>query len=254
MFVRNGAVTPGPSRECDITFFVKGRPKSARQSRDSTVVARRVQSVTVLSSWVSRECRFPGLRSPPLKRPEDRQTKLDQIRHKKKWQNGCQKVAETGKGDLSYPPLNLTRRGGAYIGKTGSICRFSSALPASIWGNCSQILVSFLGFGVHTRRGVTMRLFVLLFLASGYRGTGNLYITAIIFPGISFGVNFGIALHSLYRKYFSAEIILLYITLSWPQPLSCTSFCFHYITLKFRKQINFAIHYIMVTLKLFSEF
>ena len=33
MFVRTGAVTPGPSRECDITFFVKGRPKSARQSR-----------------------------------------------------------------------------------------------------------------------------------------------------------------------------------------------------------------------------
>ena len=67
MFVRNGAVTPGPSRECDITFFVKGRPKSARQSRDSTVAARRVQSVTVPSSRVSRECRSPGLRSPPLK-------------------------------------------------------------------------------------------------------------------------------------------------------------------------------------------
>ena len=41
MFVRNGAVAPGPSRECDITFFVKRRPKSARQSRDSTVAARR---------------------------------------------------------------------------------------------------------------------------------------------------------------------------------------------------------------------
>ena len=67
MFVRNAAVTPGPSRECDITlkFFVKGRPKSARQSRDSTVAARRVQSVTVPSSWVSRECRSPGLRPPP---------------------------------------------------------------------------------------------------------------------------------------------------------------------------------------------
>ena len=50
MFVRDGAVTPGPSRECDITFFVKGRPKSARQSRDSAVAARRVQSVTVPSS------------------------------------------------------------------------------------------------------------------------------------------------------------------------------------------------------------
>ena len=67
MFVRNGAVTPGLSRECDITFFVKGRPKSVQQSRDSRVVARRVQSVTVPSSRVSRECRSPGLRSPPLK-------------------------------------------------------------------------------------------------------------------------------------------------------------------------------------------
>ena len=63
MFVRDGAVTPGPSRECDITFFVKGRPKSARQSRDSTVAARRVQSVTIPSS---RVCRSPGLRPPPL--------------------------------------------------------------------------------------------------------------------------------------------------------------------------------------------
>ena len=66
MFVRDGAVTPGPSRKCDITFFVKGRPKSARQLRDSTVAARSVQSVTVPSSRVSRERRSPGLRSPPL--------------------------------------------------------------------------------------------------------------------------------------------------------------------------------------------
>ena len=50
-----------------MTFFVKGRPKSARQSRDSTVAARRAQSVTVPSSRVSRECRSPGLKSPPLK-------------------------------------------------------------------------------------------------------------------------------------------------------------------------------------------
>ena len=49
-FVRNGAVTPGPSRECDITFFVKGPPKSGRQSRDSTAAARRVRSVTAPSS------------------------------------------------------------------------------------------------------------------------------------------------------------------------------------------------------------
>ena len=58
------------------------------------------------------------------------------------------------------------------------------------------------------------------------------------------------ALHSLYRKYLSAEIILLYVTLSWPPPLSCTSFfvltILHY---KFRKGITFAMHYIVVTLK-----
>ena len=36
MFVCNGAMTPGPSRECDITFLVKGRPKSAPQLRDIT--------------------------------------------------------------------------------------------------------------------------------------------------------------------------------------------------------------------------
>ena len=35
--------------------------------RDSTRAARRVQSVTVPSSRVSRECRSPGLRSPPFK-------------------------------------------------------------------------------------------------------------------------------------------------------------------------------------------
>ena len=67
MFACDGAVTPGPSCKCDITFFVKGRPKSARQSRDSTVAARSVQSVTVPSSRVSRECRSPGLRPPLLK-------------------------------------------------------------------------------------------------------------------------------------------------------------------------------------------
>ena len=65
MFIRNGAVTPGLSRECDITFFAKGRPKSARQSRDSTVAARRVQGVTVPSWRVSRECRSPALSPPP---------------------------------------------------------------------------------------------------------------------------------------------------------------------------------------------
>ena len=64
MFVRDGAVTRGPSRECDITFFVKGRPKSARQSRDSTVECR--AGCRASPSRVSRECRSPGLRSPPL--------------------------------------------------------------------------------------------------------------------------------------------------------------------------------------------
>ena len=66
MFVRDGAVTPGPSRECDITFFVKRRPKSARQSRDSTVAARRVQSVTVPSSRVVTRISFPRVKVPPL--------------------------------------------------------------------------------------------------------------------------------------------------------------------------------------------
>ena len=65
MFVRKGAVTPGPSRECDITFFVKGRLKSARLSRDSTVATRRAQSLTVPSSCETRKCCSPGLRSPP---------------------------------------------------------------------------------------------------------------------------------------------------------------------------------------------
>ena len=51
--------------------LTKRRPKSVRLSRDSTVTARRVESVTVPSSRVSRECRSPGLRSPPLlKMPE----------------------------------------------------------------------------------------------------------------------------------------------------------------------------------------
>ena len=50
MFARHGAVTPGPSRECDITFSVNGRPTSAQQLRNSAVAARRAQSVTVPSS------------------------------------------------------------------------------------------------------------------------------------------------------------------------------------------------------------
>ena len=70
MFVRKGAVTPGPSRECGITFFCKGRPKSVQQLRDSTVAARRAQNLTVPSSRVTRECRYPGLRSPSKKMPD----------------------------------------------------------------------------------------------------------------------------------------------------------------------------------------
>ena len=48
-----------------MTFFVNGRPKSAQQLRDSTVAACRAQSVTAPSSRATRECRSPGLRSPP---------------------------------------------------------------------------------------------------------------------------------------------------------------------------------------------
>ena len=66
MFVRDGAVTPGLPRECDITFFVTGRPKPEQQLRHSTVVARRVQSVTVPSSRLTRECRSPLKRGPTL--------------------------------------------------------------------------------------------------------------------------------------------------------------------------------------------
>ena len=88
MFVRNGAVSPGPSRECDITFFVKGRPKSAQQSRDSTVAACRAQSVTVPSSRVSRECRSPGLRSPPLKNARKNQPKEGGLGQMSLWTSG----------------------------------------------------------------------------------------------------------------------------------------------------------------------
>ena len=49
MFFGNGVVTPGLSRECGMIFFVKGQPKCAQQLCDSTVAARRVQSVTVPS-------------------------------------------------------------------------------------------------------------------------------------------------------------------------------------------------------------
>ena len=48
--------------------------------RDSTVAAHRVQSVTVLSFRVTRECRFPGLKSPPpLKTCSEEEGHFDQI-------------------------------------------------------------------------------------------------------------------------------------------------------------------------------
>ena len=64
MFVRNGAVTPGLSHECATSPSLL---RDDQNLRDNTVAARRVQSVTIPSSRVSRECRSPGLRSPPFK-------------------------------------------------------------------------------------------------------------------------------------------------------------------------------------------
>ena len=64
MFVRSGAVTPGPSHECDITFFAKGRPKSAQQLRDSTVAVRRAQSTVIPGDT---RMSFPWVKVPPVK-------------------------------------------------------------------------------------------------------------------------------------------------------------------------------------------
>ena len=55
------------------------------------------------------------------------------------------------------------------MGKIGSIGHFPRALPASIWGHCSQILVFF----YEHKRGVTMTFFVLFFPAYGYLGPRN---------------------------------------------------------------------------------
>ena len=52
------------------------------------------------------------------------------------------------------------------------------------------------------------------------------------------GINFGITLPSLYRKYFSAGLISLYIVV------------YNTLHQKIRKGINFAIHYIAVTLRI----
>ena len=65
MFVRNGGVTPGPPREFDITFFAKGRPKSARQSRDSTVASRGAERHRTVIPGVTRMS-FPRVKVPPL--------------------------------------------------------------------------------------------------------------------------------------------------------------------------------------------
>ena len=98
MFVRNGAVTPGPSRECDITFFVKGRPKSARQSCDSTVAARRPQSVTVPSS---RLCHAnvvpPRVKGPPSPK------KMPDLRVSSR-PFGASKLGSQSLEDILFPP------------------------------------------------------------------------------------------------------------------------------------------------------
>ena len=61
-FFGSRAVTLGPSREYDITFFVEGRLRAAHHLRDSTVAARRVQR-TVLLSRATREISFPWLKA-----------------------------------------------------------------------------------------------------------------------------------------------------------------------------------------------
>ena len=44
------------------------------------------------------------------------------------------------RGTFAETLVNV-KRGGVYMGKMGSICHFPRALPASIWGHCSQVLV-----------------------------------------------------------------------------------------------------------------
>ena len=112
MFLRNGAVTPGPSRECDITFFVQGRPKSARQLHDSTVAACRMQSVTVPSSRVSRECRSPGLRSPPFKNARLKPVKLRRSVGFSKSANRTQYRENAGKWSQEIPQSEKHRKCG----------------------------------------------------------------------------------------------------------------------------------------------
>ena len=61
-------------------------------------------------------------------------------------------------------------RGPLYMGKKGSICHFPRALPASIWGHCSQVLVFTSTWGTR-KGGLTMTRFVLFFPASGHLGS-----------------------------------------------------------------------------------
>ena len=46
--------------------------------------------------------------------------------------------------------LVLLQQTPLYMGKMGSICHFPRALPASIWGHCSQILF-LIAFGAHKK-------------------------------------------------------------------------------------------------------
>ena len=80
--------------------------------------------------------------------------------------------------------------------------------------------------------------------------TGKFYIAAIIFPEI----NFGIALHCLFRDYFfgSSNSALHYIILTATLKLHLF-WVFTTLHSKFWEQITSAIHYIMFTLKLFQN-
>ena len=60
--------------------------------------------------------------------------------------------------------------------------------------------------------------------APNYRETGNMYLTIVFYWKIA------ITLFYLFRKNVLAEILLLYIALSWPHLLGCTSFCLQYST------------------------
>ena len=42
-------------------------------------------------------------------------------------------------------------RGRLYMGEMGSICHFARALPASLWGHCSQVLVFASIWGAHKK-------------------------------------------------------------------------------------------------------